>query len=83
MSITTEINAEVGTDTDTWKGVIGQHGVAGMKNGRYLWQLCCSNGLRIMNTFFPHTEVRKYTCCRRSMDQTFRQICFRMYLTIE
>ena len=62
--------AHVGTDTDTWKGVIGKHGVIGpIENGRYLLQLGCSNGLRIMNTFFQHREVHKYTWYRPSMDQ--------------
>ena len=57
-----DFNAHVGTDTDTWKGVIGKHGITGLnENGRYLLQLCCSNGLRIMNTFFQHREVHKYT----------------------
>ena len=65
-----DFNAHVGIDTDTWKGVIGKHGVTGLnENGRYLLQLCCSNGLRIMNTFFQHREVHKYTWYRRSMDQ--------------
>ena len=66
-----DFNAHVGTDTDTWKGVIGKHGVtAGLnENGRYLLQLCCSNGLRIKNTFFQHREVHKYTWYRPSMDQ--------------
>ena len=60
----------VGTDTDTWKGVIGKHGVTGLnENGRYLSQLCCGNGLRIMNTFFQHRDVHKYTWYRPSMDQ--------------
>ena len=63
-------NTHVGTDTDTWKGVIGKHGVTALnENGRYLLQLCCSNGLRIMNTFFQHREVHKYTWYRLSMDQ--------------
>ena len=49
-----DFNVHFGTDTVTWKGVIEKHGVSGMnKNRRYLLQLCCSNGLRIMNTFFP------------------------------
>ena len=65
-----DFNAHVGTDTDTWKGVIGKHRITGMnENGKYLLQLCCSNGLRIMNTFFQHREVHKYTWYRPSMDQ--------------
>ena len=65
-----DFNAHVGTDTDTWKGVIGKHGVTELnENGRYLLQLCCSNGLRIMNTFFQHREVHKYTWYRPNMDQ--------------
>ena len=29
--------AHVGTDTDTWKGLIGKHGVTGLnENGKYL-----------------------------------------------
>ena len=65
-----DFHAHVGTDTDTWKGVIGKHGVTGLnENGRYLMQLCCNNGLRIMNTFFQHREVHKSTWYRPSMDQ--------------
>ena len=65
-----DFNANVGTDTDTWKSVIEKHGVTGLnENGWYLLQLCCSNGLRIMNTFFQHREVHKYPWYRPSMDQ--------------
>ena len=47
-----DFNAHVGTDTDTWKSVVGKHGVTGLnENGRYLLQLCCSNGFRIMIAF--------------------------------
>ena len=50
-------------------GVIGKHGVTGLnENGRYLLQLCCSNGLRIMNIFFQHREVHKYTIYRPSLE---------------
>ena len=67
-----DFNAHVGTDTNTWKGMIGKHWVTGLnENGRYLLQLCCSNGLRIMNTFFQHREVYKYIWNRPSMDQKF------------
>ena len=63
-------NAHVATDTDTWKSVIGKHGVTGLnENGNYLLQLCCSNGLRIMNTFFHLREVHKYIWYRPSIDQ--------------
>ena len=65
-----DFNAHVGSDTDTWKGVIRKHGVTGLnENGRYLFQLCCSEGLRIMNTFFQHWEIHKFTWYRPSIDQ--------------
>ena len=68
--LTGDFNTCVETDTDTWKSVIGKHRVTGLnENGRYLLQLCCSNELRIMNTFFQHREVHKYTWYRPSMDQ--------------
>ena len=67
-----DFNAHVGTDTDTWKGVIGKHGVTRLtENGRYLLQLCCSNGLRIMNAFFQHRYIYKNTWYRPSMDQNY------------
>ena len=38
-----DFNAHVGTDNETWKGVIGRHGVSGLnENGRCLLRLCCS-----------------------------------------
>ena len=81
-----DFNAHVGTDKDTWKSVIRKHGVTGLsENGRYLLQLCSSYGPRIMNTFFQHREVHKYTWYRPNIDQkSFTvfcivcQICFLM-----
>ena len=72
-----DFNAHVGTDTDTRKCVIGKHGVTRLnENGRYLLQLCCSNGLRIMNTFFQHREVHKYTWYRPSIGpKIFDRFC--------
>ena len=64
-----DFNAHVGADTDTWKGVMAKHGVTRLnENGRYLLQLCGSNGFRIMNTFFQHREVHECTWYRPSMD---------------
>ena len=46
------------------------HGVTELnENGRYLLQLCCSNGLRMMNTFFQQRVVHKYTWYRPKIDQ--------------
>ena len=54
-----DFNAHIGTDCETWKGVIGRHGdPAFNENGRYLLELCCSNGICIMNTFFQHRNVQ-------------------------
>ena len=65
-----EFNAHIGTDSETLKGVIGRHGDPAFKeDGRYLLQLCCSNGLCIMNAFFQHRDVHKYTWYRPSMAQ--------------
>jgi len=68
-----DFNAHIHTDTETWKGVIERYGVPGLnENGRYLLQLCCSNGLRIMNTFFStqrRSQVYRGNCYRPCMEQ--------------
>ena len=65
-----DLNTHIGTDSETWKGVISWHGdPAFNKNGLYLLQLCCSNGLFIMKTFFQHRYVHEYTWYRPSMVQ--------------
>ena len=49
-----DFNAQIGTYNETWKGVIGRHGEPAFnENGGHLLQLCCSNGLCIMNNLFP------------------------------
>ena len=69
-----DFNVHVGTDRYV-EGLIGKHGVTGLnENGRYLLQLCCSNGLCITNTFFQCREVHEYTWYRPSMDQKFFKI---------
>ena len=60
----------VGIDNATWKGVIGQHGDPDInKNGRCLLQLCTTNGLCIMNSFFQHKRIYKYTWYGDSLRQ--------------
>ena len=65
-----DFNAHIATDGETCKGVIGRHeDPAFNENSRNLLQLCYSNGLCIMNTFFQHKDVQKYTWYRPSMAQ--------------
>ena len=60
-----DFNAHVGIDNATWKGVIRQHGDPDInKNGRCLLQFCATNGLCIMNIFFQHKRIYKYTWYR-------------------
>ena len=55
-----DFNAHIAADSETWKGVTGKNGdPAFNENGRYLLQLCCSNGLYII--FFSNTEMSTNT----------------------
>jgi len=50
--------------------VIGRHSDGDVnENGRLLLQLWCNNALCIMNTFFQHRDMHKYTWCRDSLGQ--------------
>ena len=81
-----DFNAHIGTDNKTRKDVIGRHGDSAFNvKGRYLLQLCCSNRLCIMNIFFQHRDLHKYTWYRHSVAQkslldfciVLSEICFR------
>ena len=65
-----DFNVHLGTDSEAWKGMISRRGNPALnENGGYLLQLCCSNGLCIMNTFFQHIDHLKYIQYRPSMAQ--------------
>ena len=65
-----DFNAHVDINNATWKGVIGQHGDPDIdKNERCLLQFCATNGLCVMNTFFQHKRIHKYTWYRDSVGQ--------------
>ena len=52
-----DFNAHVGTYNETWNCVIGRHGISSAnENSQYLLQLCSSNGLSIITTFFQHKK---------------------------
>ena len=65
-----DFNAHVGVDVTTWESVIGRNGDPHQNaNGERLLDFCCANGMSIMNTFFPHKDVHKYTWYRQSLQQ--------------
>jgi len=57
-----DFNAKVGTDSETWKGVLGHHGYGDEnERGERLLEFCQLNKLSIMNTWFQHKNTRKWT----------------------
>ena len=57
-----DFNAHVGKDAQTWKGVIGKNGDSDSNaQARLLLNFWVDGGLSIMNTFFPHKDIHKYT----------------------
>src|SRR5699024_43640 len=63
-------NAHVGNDTETWNGVIGRNGDAHVnRSGELLLEFCASNALSIMNTYFQHKDIHKFTWYRDSLAQ--------------
>ena len=57
-----DLNARVGRDTESWRGVIGRQGEETLnRNGHRLLGLCATNNLVILNTFFQHKEIHKFT----------------------
>ena len=57
-----DLNARVGRDANSWRGVIGRQGEETLNgNGRRLLDLCAVNELVILNTLYQHKEIHKFT----------------------
>ena len=57
-----DLNARVGRDDKSWKGVIGRQGEETLnRNGHRLLDFCAVHELVILNTIFQHKEIHKFT----------------------
>ena len=56
-------NVKVGDQQDGEEGVVGHHGLHGVRseNGERFVELCASNNMVITTTLFPHKDIHKHT----------------------
>ena len=63
--LTGDFNVHGGKDIQTWKGVIGKNGGSDSNTqGKLPLDFFAGGSFSIMNTFFPHKDIHKYTWYR-------------------
>jgi exonuclease III len=75
ITVIRDFNVHVGNDSQTWNVVIGRHGDNDLNNqGKQLLDFCASSGLSMMNTFFQHKNIHKYTWYKTDDSTTQRSL---------
>jgi len=66
-----DFNARVGSDYKTWTKTLGRYGVENGEsdNGLRLLDLCATNDLCVLGTFFQHKRIHKYTWYQRGKER--------------